>query len=47
MKPEYPLTPFDLIRAALMPSATPNGFLVPGLALYGDSIMANGIALRL
>lgn len=41
------MTPFDLIRAALMPSARPNGFLVPGLALYGDSIMANGIAHRL
>lgn len=37
----------DLIRAALMPPATPNGFLVPGVALYGDSIMANGIAPRL
>ncbi|RQO43077.1 hypothetical protein DBV14_26600 [Variovorax sp. KBW07] len=41
------MTPFDLIRAALMPSARPNGFLVPGLLLYGDSIMANGIAHRL
>jgi len=37
----------DLIRASLMPPATPNGFLVPGVALYGDSIMANGIAPRL
>ncbi|MGJ7530087.1 SGNH/GDSL hydrolase family protein [Variovorax sp. GB1P17] len=41
------MTPFDPIRAFLMPSATPNGFLVPGVALYGDSIMANGIAHRL